>query len=187
MRGKLGATALSTATALCLAGCGGVNGSAPPRRPAVAAPTTPAWEAQFTHPEIADYDAALTSFTQIDHQEEPIWDRGTVTRTARSTFAEDWANSTIPLKVLAMWQAIGIRQAGVPAVLTSQMESYQREEGGAVIQIVIRQCVDSSQVVVTQHGRVEPWRGVRGVRLVDMYGLSSGVWKLWNVVGEGKC
>lgn len=183
------AVAALGAVALSAAACG-VHGSSNLRASAVlpaAVSKPPAWAAGYMAAEVKDYRAALAAFTQIERQEEPIWASGRVSADARATFGEDWANAAIPLAQLSMWQQNGLRESGIPVVVSSRMKSYRVEQSTAVVDLVIRQCVDSADVVVDQRGRSIPWRGATGARLVEMYKLPSGTWVVRNTAGAGKC
>lgn len=114
-------------------------------------PTSDAWKAQYGPAQVKAYDAALARWNEYEQQSEPIWARGKATQAAASLFKEYFPSPAWQgeYRRLNSYEQSDVKVVGTPKVYWSKAKSV----AGNGLSVEILQCVDFSDVKVTQAGK----------------------------------
>jgi predicted small lipoprotein YifL len=147
-------------------------------------PTTPAWESKYTAEQIQAYNEALARWESYEQRSEPIWAKGKVTPAAEALFKEYWITWPNTLNTLRYLEANGVTKSGVPTVVSSQPKKV--EEGSKDVTVVIRQCIDDSNVKTVSEAGAPSSTGPATpyVRLITMKKVSSTPWRIVGADGD---
>ncbi|MEP9385553.1 hypothetical protein [Nocardioides sp. KR10-350] len=152
----LGAAVLMLGTAACGGGDDPTSDDSP--SPTVSSsptsspsPTSDAWKKKYTPAQLKAYQDALARWTEYEQRSEPIWARGKATEAAANLFKEYfpspfWQNQ---YKRLASYEQVDVKVSGTPGIYWSKAKSVSKDGGS----VEITQCVDNTQIKVTQHGK----------------------------------
>jgi hypothetical protein len=146
-----GSVVLAAAAAVLLVGCQGSTG---PRSsvasPAVTQPTRP-----YTADERALYREAVRRVESFDAANQPILARGKATREAKRLYQRRFYYWRPTFRQLRRYEREGIRVARAPVVLSIEPTSIKDFPDSAG-EVILRRCIDQSDLGMTRHGRPLP-------------------------------
>jgi hypothetical protein len=113
-------------------------------------PTSDAWKAQYSPAQLKAYNAALARWNEYEQQSEPIWARGKATQAAANLFKEYFPSPAwqAQYRRLASYEQVDVKVNGTPGIYWSKATKIS--DNGLSVEIT--QCVDNTQIKVTQNG-----------------------------------
>ncbi|MGD9961861.1 hypothetical protein [Nocardioides sp.] len=151
--------------------------------PTEPSPTETAWQDKYTDAQLDAYEEALGRYEEYETRSEPIFAEGKVTDRAEALFKQYFPSPLWQgqLRRLTTYEQVDVQIEGTPGIYWSKAKSVS-DSGKSV---VINQCVDYTQVSITQRG--EPAPPVKGqqkpnLRTVTLEKPEGYDWLIYGVV-----
>ena len=191
---RLAVAAVSIALLATTAACGGgdedpeatPSSSTPTTQspsPTEPSPTEAAWQDKYSEAQLDAYEAALSRYEEYEARSKPIFAEGKVTDRAEAIFKQYYPSPLWQgqLRRLATYEQVDVQIEGTPGIYWSKAKSVS-DSGQSV---VINQCVDYTQVSITQRG--EPAPPVKGqqkpnLRTITLEKPDGYDWLIYGVV-----
>ncbi|WP_300644523.1 hypothetical protein [Nocardioides sp.] len=140
------------------------------------------WKSKYTKAQLTSYEDALARWNEYEQRSAPLWARGKATEAAAKLFKSYFPSPfwQSQYRRLASYEQVDVKIEGTPGIYWSKAKSIS--DNG--LSVEIQQCVDNTQIKVTQRGK--PAKPVRAqqkpnLRIISLSKPEGHDWLIYGI------